>query len=543
MNIKSSIAQYLHSDTLEAMRQTLTQAQRQLQTNDIEMSAMRESLNETAQNESISELELALDEVGWRRMSLEGEREFSRAGLRTIQRICRIMFLKNPLVNRSVTLQAMYVWAQGCSITSPDAGTQKAIDEIMSDRLNKQVIGTQGRALKEQELQVLGNLFFFFPRNGAGRAKIRSIPADEITDIVMNPEDGEDAWLYRRVWVEEKFNADTATSTGMERTAYYPAMGADEQEIVSTGRTEVIPTAVYHIKVGCLSDMKFGVPEVYQGIDWARAYKGFLEDWTKIVKSYARFAWNLQVGGGKKQIAAAAAQVGTQIATGNGSAVDTNPSPVGASMFVNAGGAKLEAIRTSGATTSADDSRRLLLMYCASCGFAEHFFGDLSTGNLATAKTLDRPTELKILDRQKLWAEALSDMLRYMVSDKIKDAKIEVTFPPILEHDITETINAIVSGATLEGHPMGPALNLETVTRLLLKALEVKDPEPIIKQVLLDAEAAKEEAAQLAQDQGLRQQGAPPKVNESLRGLTLAIQEFGSQYGPAFEALREKEAA
>src|SRR5262245_29426575 len=136
--------------TLESMRDTLTHAMRRIDIAESEVMMLRETLSEAYQREAMPELELQLSEPGWRQISLHGDREFSRAGLATIQRVCRMVFLKNPLVRRSVTLQSMYVWAQGYTISSPDERTQAALDEILSDRVNKLVIGYGALRQKEE---------------------------------------------------------------------------------------------------------------------------------------------------------------------------------------------------------------------------------------------------------------------------------------------------------------------------------------------------------------------------------------------------------
>jgi transketolase len=42
------------------------------------------------------------------------------------------------------------------------------------------------------------------------------------------------------------------------------------------------------------------------------------------------------------------------------------------------------------------------------CGVPETFLADVSTGNLATATTLDRPTELVFMEKQEAWREDLT---------------------------------------------------------------------------------------------------------------------------------------
>jgi hypothetical protein len=325
--------------------------------------------------------------------------------------------------------------------------------------------------------------------------RLRTIPIDEIDEIVTNPEDGKEPWFYRRSWTQRSLNIATGVEQVDQRAAYYPdlqyAATPDVEQIDQIGKAPVIwDTPIYHVRVGGLSDMRFGVPETYQAIDWARAYKAFLEDWASIVRSYARFAWQVKTeGGGAKAVAAAKAKLGTT--TGTGTLRETNPAPNVASTFIGSH-ADLQPIRTAGATTSAEDGRRLLLMVCAATGLPESFFGDVSVGTLATARSLDRPTELKFRDRQELWRGILTRILDYVVEASINavsgrlrgrteiDRSIDVNFPPILEHDVNETVQAWVRAATLDGKPLAGTMDLETVARGLLTSLSVANVEELL---------------------------------------------------------------
>lgn len=435
--------------------------------------------------ESIADLQLALEDAGWQRTMFDGAREFDATGRRKICELSRVMFLKNPLINRAVTLQAMYVWAQGVSITSDDEDTQEFLDAFFAEPKNQAEFGHQARTLKEQDLQVFGNLFFvLFTDALGGMTRVRTIPVDEISEIVCNPDDAKEPWLYKRMWAQPVLDEGSGTLTSAPRTAWYPALGyePDERRAAIAGAPVEWDSPVYHVKVGSLSDMKFGVPETYQAIDWARAYKTFLENWFSIVKAYSRFAWHASGQGGQQMVD----RLKTRLNASTSDGYDTNPPATTAATFVGSG-VKLDPIKTAGATTSAEDGRRGLLMVCAAMGLPETFFGDVSTGNLATAKSLDRPTELKFRDRQELWKSILITILEYAIARNQRAAngrlrlaggeqkpQIRVTFPPILEHDIGEQIAAIVQGATLDGKTPS-AITWKTTARLVLEALGVED--------------------------------------------------------------------
>lgn len=498
--------------------------------------------NEELLREGLAELELAIDAQGWQRIASEFDREFSRSGLRDIMKFSRLMFLKNPLVNRAVTLQAIYVWAQGVQITSTDEDVQAVVDAFLQDARNQaELTAHQARTMKEQDLQVLGNLFFaMFTSVSDGATVVRTLPPEEIDEIICNPEDGKDPWFYKRTWTAQVMDFAAGISRPNQQTAYYPDIRYSNEERPATigGKPVMWDSPVYHVRVGGLSDMQFGVPETYQSIDWARAYNQFLENWATIVAAYARFAFKLTSKGGKAGIAAAKTRLGTTY--GSGGSGETNPPPVTGATFIAGEGTDIAPVKTSGATTSADDARRLLLMVCAGFGMPESFFGDVSVGTLATAKSLDRPTELKFRDRQELWKGILDTILQYAIArsqsaangrlrlvGKVERAPLEIHFPPILEHDVTEQVNAIVAGATLNGSALAGTMDRETLSKLVLNALGVSNVQEVID--LLKAQWEEEDA------QADDAQTAPPvdpDVAEAVRGLREAI-----------DALRSKVAA
>jgi hypothetical protein len=480
--------------------------------------------------ERLAELELAVEDAGWQRLAGESAREFSRDGLRRIAALSRLFYLKNPLIRRAVTLQATYVWGQGLNVharhPAVDAVVQRFLDEPST---RAELTGHQARVLKEIDLQVEGNVFLvLFPDPADGRVRVRSIPPDEVVDIVTNPDDAKEVWYYRRVWSVRAFDPATGTTGAQSRTAYYPdwRYRPSVRPAAIGGSPVEWDTPVYHVKVGGLSDMRFGVPETYAALDWARAYKAFLEDWATITRALSRFAWNLTTPGGAKGVAAARARLGTTLAAGaSAEQMETNPPPVTGSVFIGADGTRLEPVRTSGATTSAEDGRRLLLMVAAATGLPETFFGDVSVGTLATARSLDRPTELKFRDRQTLWADVLNDLLQYAIDWAARapagplpaatgqdpealhvvlgedpdtgepiDRYVSIEFPPILEHDVEATVGAIVSAATLGGNPPAGTIDPKLLSKLLLTALGQDDVDELLGQMYPDEDGEQETA-------------------------------------------------
>lgn len=491
-------------------------------------------LQENAElSERLAALEFALENADWRLLTMQADQEFSRDGLRAITELARIMFLKNPLIKRAVKVQRLYVWGQGWSVKASDDEINAVLSAFLDDPKNQvELTGHQARIQKETELQTDGNLFFvFFVNQVTGRVRIRSIPFDEVQEIICNLEDAKDPWYYKRTWTQTAMMADGAIES-KTMTAFYPDWRYNPTVKPDKFGAHSVrwDAPIYHVRVGGFSNWKYGVSEIYAAIDWARAYKEFLEDWASIVRAYRRFAFQLTTPGGKSGIAAAKAKLGTTYGN-TGTGAETNPPPVTASTFIAGEGTSLQPVRTSGATVSAEDGRRISLMVAAATGLPETFFGDVSVGTLATATSMDRPTELAMKDRQTLWSDIHTDIFLFvllwavkapqgplrglgMIESEVDDGEIverliwnedvdphiDIDFPPVLYEEIGRRVEAIVNAATLSGRQLAGTMDLPTLTRMLLIALGEDDVDEIVEQLFPNGEVP--EQAQPSTDQG-----------------------------------------
>lgn len=497
-----------------------------------EMTALEEKVGQYENNmellsERLTELERSLiDEAGWQRLTGDSEKEFSPEFLAEINKLARIYWLKNPLIARAVLVQTSYVFGQGMNVAARHPKVNEVIHAFLDDLKNQaELTSHQARMEKETELQLFANIFFaFFVNPSTGRVRVRTIPPDEIIagDVIYNPDDAKEPWYYKRVRTRKAFNLATGQYEMKQETRFYPDWRYNPPggHPATIGGHPVEKVPVYHVSVNRLSDMKFGVSELYAAFDWAKAYKDFLSDWATIVKSYSRFAWRATAKGGAKGVSGAAAKF--QQAMGA-----DRPTQVGGT-FVQGEGMQLDPIKTSGPSVKAEDGRRLLLMVSAATGIYEHYFGDPSTGNMATTKSMERPMELKFLDRQTLWRDVFLAILNFVVDQAAKapsgplkgvierneygeeyvtlapdpndhtpdqgddggpmDRHIDVMFPSILEKDVLAKVEAIIKAATLDGKTPAGNIDLKTVTRMLLVALGEDDVDELLEQLFPNGE-------------------------------------------------------
>jgi hypothetical protein len=467
--------------------------------------------------ESMSGLEARMYEPGWQLLVARAERDFSRDGLRQITAVCRVMAAKNPLIRRGIRLRTAYVWGQGVQIGARDADKKSrgqdvnaVIQDFLDDPGNQRTFTSQqAHEELEQSVATDGNVFLaLFTSPRTGRVQVRSLPWDEITDTITNPEDGSEPWYYKRVWQER---TDPLTGTGYRlRTAYYPALGYKpkfrplriKDPISGSHLAEVMWDApTLHVKVNGLRGAKYGVPDVYAAVDWAGAYKDFLTDWATLIKALSRFAWRLTSRGSRQ----AAAR--TRIAQAPSiDPVSGEPRHAGATAITSPD-QMLEAIPKTGATIDSESGRPLAAMAAAALDIpVTMLLADPGvTGARATAETLDKPTELMAESRRALWTGVISQILAYVIAESVRapegalrgklqlddgrelltlrgraQGTIDITWPAVDQMPLNFLIDAIAKADSTQRIP--PLV----IARLLLDVFKVKDQDEILSSLTDD---------------------------------------------------------
>ena len=477
-----------------------------------ELSAERN--NNELLSEALTDLERHLYEPEWIRLAALTEVEFSVEGMRQLRAICRLMTLKNPMIKRGAALRSAYVWGQGVEITARANGkepgeqdVQAVVTAFLEDPGNQRTItSAQAQSEHEHALYTDGEAFiacFTNPRTGFVQA--RKLPADEITEIIANPEDSAEPWFYRRQWAKIGYDAQgNKVTEAAERL--YPCV--DYKPRFRPRKFAGVDVAwdapVIHQAVNRPSGWQRGVPDSYASIDWARAYKVFLEDWATVVKALSRFAFRMTSKGSARAQARQALSAAPPRDPVTGKAQDAGATAVTPMDAI------LEAIPKSGATIDSDSGRPIASMAAAGVGVpVTMLLSDPGpTGNRATAETLDQPTELEMGQRRQLHTALLRRLIAYVITCAVRapsgplqgtitrdpysgadtvtlagdtSTVVDIDWPDLDDTDVESTVRAIVAA-----NGTGTILP-EHVLRLLLTALGVKHVDELVEEMLDDA--------------------------------------------------------
>lgn len=464
--------------------------------------------------ESIADLQTALLEPGWVQALASAEVEFAPASLVQLRAICRLYNIKNPLIKRGLALRSAYVWGQDVEITARANGkghdgeqdVQAVVSAFLNDPGNQTAFtGPEARdQLERSGLGCEGEVFVAcVTRPRTGEVSVRTISPDQITDVIRNPDDQSEPWYYKREWVESSINYETGSATSTTRRRYYPALGYRPRNRPQRIGTAMVAwdSPILHVAANRPRGWTRGIPDAYAAIDWAKAYKEFLEDWAKLMRALSRYAWKAKTPG------KGAAQVRAKVATApTTSTVTGKPLEAGATAILSPDVA-LEAINKTGATFDAESGRPLAMMVASALGVpVTMLLADPGqTGARATAETLDRPTELEMGQRRKLWAAAYHRLITYVITESVRavdgklkgvitadtltgretlalagdtDPTVDITWPDLDDTDPQTLVEAIVKAAGTGTVPP------ELVLRLLLTALGVRNIDTLVERLL-----------------------------------------------------------
>lgn len=472
------------------------------------LSEQLEAANNTIEvlQESLADIELAFEDRGWYRLIRESQHDLTDAGRKQIRDLCRVMTIMNPLIKRGLSLRKAYVWGQGVEITVRDqSDSGQDVNAVVSaffedPKVRATIAGSQAHEEMEQAAYTDGELYLaLFTDGQTGKVQPRWLPAEEISDIVTDPEDKVSVWYVYREYTERVLVAGQLVDN--LRRVYYPALGYEpELQPATINGAEVMWNApVRVVSVNRPTGGARGIPDSFAAVAYARSYKEFLEAWVTLTKALARFAWQKRTRGDKAKAVAAklAERPGTDWRGGN-------PNGYGATAVNGSADEYLEAIPKTGATIDAGSGKPLAAQVAAALDVpVTMLLGDPGvTGARAVAATLDEPTQLAMNLRREMWADLYRDVVNHVIDWAVRapkgaldgkisrdgdrvivalpdddDRTVDIDWPEFDSTPVDVLVTAIVAAA---GTTVVPDL---VTLRLLLNALHVDNVDEILEDV------------------------------------------------------------
>jgi len=407
------------------------------------------------------EKELAIEDRGWIAMGgAAGETISANKRILSVKQ-SRIYYSLDPLAKQSIRLWTDYTFGPGMSweVDEKEAkATKDALTAFWYSRANQPIFGARGQRKNSDKLLVDGEIFFaiFLGKE----SKIRTVNPLEITEIITDPEDIETPMYYRREWADPQGKPHTDFYRSHLNIADKATPSADNKGIQKTQ-----DAIIYHLPLNTIGQR--GNPLLLPALDWIKQYRRFLAARVGMMLARTRFAWRQSVEGGAAAVATA-------------KAVYEDKTPEASAVLVENQAAELKAIQTpQDAKNAYDDARMLKLQVCAAVGIPEQYFGDIATGNLATAKTVELPMLKMFQSYQAVWGDAYQDIFELVFENaKIPPGQwyVDKNFPPIAPEDAFVAAQAIEKIVTT----FPEFASAPEVQQQALMAIRINDPAQVI---------------------------------------------------------------
>lgn len=383
-------------------------------------------------------------------------REVTVEHRRILAKRSRTALIHDPLAGSEANLRANFAFGKG--ISAPEANedvVQEVIDRAWNDPVNrKKLTSYAAQRKRSNDLFTDANLFpTYFERNG--RIRIAFLNANEVSDIVADPEDDEIPLYYvvRRRKQDWDFNQDMPSAMptiemegGREKVWYYAHWRFVEDafqwaDAEGTTKPPLPPPnkrgagGVEHIAINQIGRTHFGIPPMARTLRFYSAMNQLTESQVAMRQGAASIIAQRIRRGGPKDVQKAAGNVlsmvgeiaagsfprrGEPAVAGPGTNPDTAKAPPPAGSWLTSNeGERLEAVNlSSGASQAAQDAQIVRAPIAAASGFGQHYLGDASSTNLATATTLELPTLMEV----SAWQETFEGLYRWFIDRAIESA-------------------------------------------------------------------------------------------------------------------------
>jgi len=400
----------------------------------------------------------------------------------------RWMYHFDVMVWRAVQMWTDFGFGQHVGVTPADEALTETWEEFWTARRNRPVIGQRKVHTLSSTLLVDGEFFLvFYVSTLDGTCTIRRLSTDRIAEIKTDRDDP-DVKLY---YVQHTANGQV----------WYPDWQATEAQL------ETIPlpdgarrademrdnTHVVAMHVALEEENGRGWPQLWRALDWARAYKDFLQNRASVAAAVAMYVDKLKVKGNQRAVDNVIDRLQSHFARAADAGLDRNPTPPAGSAWVENEALSRERMPlTTGAGDAQTDGMTIAAQFASGAGIPLHYLNRSDAmQNRAVAKESSRPWYEQIQRYQAFWVDVLADVVEVvgrMAAEygkhKGDDFSAEIVLDSPFDNDIGEIVSALdaVSSATSAGvlpAEIGERATVE-LARELLSALGVRNVDGVL---------------------------------------------------------------
>lgn len=361
---------------------------------------------------------------------------------------CRASYYWDVITRRIIGMWADYTFGINISIVPQDPAAIEPWQEFFTANRNRSVLKVRNLYKLSDRLLTDGELFllFFIARKG-GLATIRTIPPEEVSDLVCAKSDQDVTYFYHRQWsdmdgMHDVYYRDWTVDAGDGESELPPDVQLAHE---ADSDTDV---QVMHIAMNTLGQR--GVPLMMPGIEWTRQYRDFLWDRAAVARAVATFVDEYKVKGGSRAVDAVKAAL-TSALTTSGQYFENNPPPVAGSSNVHneAVDYKRQPLAT-GAGDAAQDASMFIAQAGLAGGIPPHLLGRGEAFRLATATAMGDPLRRQWTRQQGFWKDAWGDVVDLVLTAqevygglKFASHECDVSIDPIPDETFLELSQAL----------------------------------------------------------------------------------------------------
>ena len=417
---------------------------------------------------SSSSLELMRDEAGWLRLmnSQDGMIELDSETRSKIVKVSRRYWHRDPMSKQAVRLWTAYSLGTGMSFKAEKDLDQDLLETYTRDRANRKMFNALGQQKSSNRVLVDGEVFFIFFTKDDSTDVMRRLEPLHVVELIPDPKDDETIVAYVR---------DQGVPNKRQYIRDWAAQDFDFSGIKDKMGKLVTPeddVFIYHAAFDTLQHR--GNPLLATVCDWAKELRRFMESRIALVQALSRFAHKVKIQGGNTALTGLKDQLASTL-TSSGQDEDNPPPASGSTWLENLNATMSSMPRQTGSSGARDDADLIKLQFSAGTAIMLHYFGDPSTGNLATSTAMELPMLKVFMMYQQFWTDVYRDIFRIILDDD--EAIIDIDWPPIIEKDLDILFKALANV-----NAMYPDLmKQQEVQVMVLSALGLNNVSEIIK--------------------------------------------------------------
>jgi len=232
------------------------------------------------------------EDIGYTKLG-SGDKELTSDYLQEIRNESWKAFLSNPLAKRQIRNITSYLVGRGLKISSPSPDAQEIINQFIYNPQNYWELFIREES---NRLQLDGEIIvLLFVNTGDGSVVVRDIEPNEVTDIILSPDDYRKIEAIRRVYSKKVYTSDYKS---------YRIETIDE--IIRPGEPDPTNDNIVRdfviVKMPTVATQIRGIPELSSHLYWLKQYRQLLDTRIALNKMRASYIWDVTVIGDEEDV-------------------------------------------------------------------------------------------------------------------------------------------------------------------------------------------------------------------------------------------------